>query len=228
MNKPLCGRTDLSSKFLSVTKDKIVSRSEVVREAFNKLVREGVSESTLMDYLRLIPILPNRLPPLILGKTDKTTKNFPHRIERLAKEIESINSNSSLLYFLCLMERSEEDANSAAGVRPAKVDQAWQMKATYRQTLKDFRKLPRLLRAYAAYIELATRQREPRDNLQKSAVVQLLEMVCRDTGEFYFVDVGYLCYAAFDVADCPAPHYLENLDKLYRNNPRLHAPPIES
>jgi hypothetical protein len=98
----------------------------------------------------------------------------------------------------------------------------------YRRTLDDFRRLPRLLHAYAAYLRQAIRQRRPRDHFQKVVVIQMLEMVRRTTGKPYFSEVGYLCDAAFVAAGRSAPRYLENLEKLYRNNPRLHAPPSAS
>lgn len=227
MDKPPRRRSHDS---LSLTKEQILSTSNVVRDAFRKLVSKGVDESDLAKYLCLIPSLPGKLPLMVPGKTDRTTRNFPKRIESLAEEIEAVSSKGGLLYYITRDAWSEAHPPNTGteSLHPAKVDEAWLTQGSYRRTLDDFRKLPRLLRAYAAYLKSAIGQREPRDDFQKFVVIKLLEMVRRTTGKFYFAEVGDLCEAAFQAVECDPPRYLrtlESFEKIYRNNPRLHAPP---
>lgn len=248
-------------KSAAVTIETVLAYSPETRNAFDKLVKKGANQADLQALLCLIPILPDKLAPMVPGKTDRTTTNFPNRIDDLAIEISTVNEKGWLLYNLELDTWLEGDPQQAkrpmsdSAVEPqlgpsreshgakneGRVGESMTLalqsrslnRATpmspegghNRETLRDFRRLPSLLHAYATYLRLAIRQRKSRDNGRKFAVIKLLEVVRRDTGDFHLPEVTALCQGAFKAAKCPVPKYLSSLDKLYRNNPRLHAPP---
>lgn len=215
------------------TLERILASDDETQKAFDKLIREGMDSDQLAKQLSLIPTLPKKKGPLIPGKSEPTAKIFPDRIERLASDIEQTNLESGLLYDLALYTWMESHPETIQPERMrlirASHRRSWLRASSYERARASFQKLPLLLRAYAAYLRHAIREKRPRGwhNLQKFGIVRLLSTVKTATGSFYFADIAQLLDAAFVAAGQRKPKGFDEdqLRKLYKNNPFFRIPP---
>ena len=186
--------------------ERILSTATETRKAFDKLARNGMDPWFLGYVLCEIPELSARRV-LITGKTNAGAKKFPLRVERLAEEIERVNSRSVLLRDL--VRRWNQGPVRFASYY-------WE----------DFWRLPNTLRSYATWLRTAMKETTSvRDNPQKSGVIHLIVKIKAATKRFYFADLAILLDATFLASGISNPREYdeEGLRKLYKNNPRLVA-----
>lgn len=221
MSKALrSGRDNL--KNLSIKE--ILATSQMAKDAFKDLVSQGVAQSELTGILCFLPNASDRLGEMVPGKTDRTVTRLPAKLNRFAEEIAAIQKGW-LHYDLLLHAHAETQFPQFRSKSFSKIarEPKWLIRGSYKATEDVFRNLPSLVRAYAAYLSSAIRNKHWQDNLQKALVIRIIEMVKSATGRFHLKEIQILCDAAFAAAGRSAPKYLGHLDKLYKGNPRLHT-----
>lgn len=192
------------------------------REAVEKLLQKGVPGNVLLLLLRSIQGASNKKLELAPGIEERTLRNLPDQIHKLADRIRGVNDSPWLaadgLSTLDLsVKHPHEPPDSVSTATPSA-----ELKAMI------FSKLPRDLGLYADHLRAWLNRLHPvgshgtdRVRMQTLLTIKLLMLVRESTGRPHYEEVATLLNAAYRARGKKQRIDAGNLQKLAKDNPRL-------